>query len=210
MNIIQELLQTGDGQAVGQLASQFGLDSSAVEKALANLVPAIAGGIKKTATSPSGLESLIAKMGNNQDLSKAVDFPDILGKPGSTEAGNEILADIFGSKDVSRTVAKQTAQSTGVDFGILKKMLPLIAGLVMSSLNKHGQSSGGGLGELLGGLSQSRAPAKPRGGLGGSRCLGPRARAAGSPPLPHNGPLTRYSDCPDVRPRSRTHRIKSS
>ena len=110
MNIIQELLKAGDGQAVGQLANQFGLDTSAVEKALANLVPAIAGGIKKTASSPSGLESLISKMNNNKDLRKALDFPEVLGKADSTQAGNDILADIFGSKDVSRTVAKQTSR----------------------------------------------------------------------------------------------------
>ncbi|MGI9317376.1 MAG: DUF937 domain-containing protein, partial [bacterium] len=183
MNIIQELLKAGEGQAVGQLANQFGLDTSAVEKALANLVPAIAGGIKKTASSKNGLESLISKMGDDKDLTKAVDFPDILGKPDSTQAGNEILGDIFGSKDVSRTVAKQTAQSTGVDFGILKKMLPLVAGLVMSSLSKTGQASGGGLGELLGGLAQPKPQPQPRGGLGGllSGIFGTR-KAAKAPP----------------------------
>ena len=176
MNIIEEILKANGGQVVGQLAQQFGLNQADAGKALSNLIPAIAGGIKKTAQSKTGLESLITKVNQNQDFGDAINRPDVLGKTESTQQGNEILGDIFGSKDVSRTVANQTAQSTGIDLGVLKKMLPLVAGLVMSSLNKRGQAaspsgsgSGGGLGELLGGLASQSAgqQAQPsKGGIG--------------------------------------------
>ncbi|NND00973.1 MAG: DUF937 domain-containing protein [Gammaproteobacteria bacterium] len=167
MNILQELLKSQNGQVVGQLASQFGLDTKDASKALSNLIPAIAGGIRKTAKSPSGLESLIAKVEANQELRRAVDRPKVLAQPQATEAGNQILGDIFGSKEVSRTVAAQTAKSTGLDLGVLKKMLPLIAGLVMSSLDKQGKSTGGGLGDLLGGQTGQRVETKKQSGLGG-------------------------------------------
>lgn len=178
MNILQELLSSQGGNVVGQLASQFGISPDDAQKALSNLIPAVAGGIKKTATSQTGLESLLSKVQNNQDLRRSADNPSVLGQPQSTQAGNDILGDIFGSKDVSRTVADKTAQATGLDFGMLKKMLPLVAGLVMSQLNNRGKSSGGGLGELLGAVVGAQQPAQRGGGglgsllgslLGGSR-----------------------------------------
>ncbi|MFT5572476.1 MAG: hypothetical protein ACI9FR_001399 [Cryomorphaceae bacterium] len=185
MNILQEILTAQDGGVVGQLAQQFGINAGDASKALANLIPAIAGGIKKNAQSPSSLESLISKLDSNKNVSQSIDQPSILGRADISQTGNEILGDIFGSKDVSRTVAGQTAQSTGIDPGILKKMLPIVASLVMSSLNKKGQASGGGLGDLLGGLAgASQAQPQKRGGLGGllgSLFGGNRAQAQTSP-----------------------------
>ena len=181
MNILEEIVKAQGGQVIGQLAKQFGLNDADAVKALSNLVPAIAGGLKKTAQSSNGLESLISKVESNDVIRRSLDAPDVLGDGTATSAGNEILGDIFGSKDVSRTVAGQTAKSTGVDLGVLKKMLPLVAGLVMSSLNKRGQSSGGGLGDLLGGLAGAAPQPKPRGGLAdllGSLLGGGRKRQA--------------------------------
>ena len=47
MNLIQEILGAQGGGVVKQLGQQFGLDNAQVEKALTNLIPAIAGGVKK-------------------------------------------------------------------------------------------------------------------------------------------------------------------
>lgn len=168
MNILQELLKSQGGDVVGQLSRQFGLSPEDAQRALSNLVPVVAGGVKKTAASANGLESLLSKVKNNQDLRRAADVPSVLEQEQTEQAGNDILGDIFGSKEVSRTVAGHTAKSTGIDVSVLKKMLPLVAGLVMSSLNNKSQASSGGLGELLGGLAnagQTQAPS--RGGLGG-------------------------------------------
>ena len=166
MNILQDLLGSQGGDVVGQLASQFGISPDDAKKALSNLVPAVAGGIKKTAQSKTGLESLLSKVQSNQDLRQAADRPSVLEQQQTTQSGNDILGDIFGSKDVSRTVAGNTAQATGLDLGMLKKMLPLVAGLVMSQLNNRSTSSGGGLGDLLGSLAGAQKPARS-GGLGG-------------------------------------------
>lgn len=168
MNILQEILSAQGGDVVGQLAKQFGLDSKDASKALSNLIPAIAGGIKKTSQSRSGREALVSKLDRNNNVAQSINLPSALGSSDITNTGNEILGDIFGSKEVSRTVAGQTAQSTGLDLGILKKMLPIVAGLVMSSLNNKSQASGGGLGDLLGGLAGAQAQQPQRsGGLGG-------------------------------------------
>lgn len=168
MNILQELLAAQGGNIVEQLASQFGVNGADAEKALANLLPAIAGGIKKSASSKKGLEELLSKVQSNQELRESADNPSVLNQPQATQAGNEILGQIFGSKEVSRTVAGKTASATGLDLGMLKKMLPLVAGLVMSQLNNKGQRQEGvdGLGGLLGTLAGA-AQSQKRGGLGG-------------------------------------------
>jgi hypothetical protein len=86
-----------------------------------------------------------------------------------------VLGHIFGSKDVSRTVAENAASRSGIDPSLLKKMLPMLAMLVAGYMAKRGgkgtpQSAdrdGGRLGGLLGGLlgGGSRPGAQP-GGLG--------------------------------------------
>jgi hypothetical protein len=48
MNILKEILQAQDGQVVEKLASQLDLDPGQAQKALSNLTPAVAGGIKKS------------------------------------------------------------------------------------------------------------------------------------------------------------------
>jgi hypothetical protein len=93
-------------------------------------------------------------------------------------AGNDVLSVIFGSPDVSRAVADQAQSFSGVDSAILKNMLPVLAGILISGL-MGGRSAasqgpatagagGGGLGDILGQIfgrampSPSDAPPSPQ------------------------------------------------
>lgn len=73
--------------------------------------------------------------------------------------GNDVLGQIFGSKEVSRTVAQNASSQSGLDPGILKRMLPMVAMMITGYMaTQRGASSpgqmptGGGLGGMLGGL----------------------------------------------------------
>jgi hypothetical protein len=68
--------------------------------------------------------------------------------------GNGILGHLFKTKKTSRTLAKRTSEKTGLSAEILKRILPLVAGLVMGALKKQGGQSGL-LEQLLGGGSSS-------------------------------------------------------
>jgi hypothetical protein len=57
--------------------------------------------------------------------------------PQGISDGNNILAQLFGSKDVSRAVAAQAAQMTGIGQEIYKQMLPVMAGTLMGGLFKQ-------------------------------------------------------------------------
>ena len=51
--------------------------------------------------------------------------------------GNGILGHLFGSKELSRAVAAQAAQATGIGQEMLKQMLPVIASMIMGGLFKQ-------------------------------------------------------------------------
>ena len=141
-------------------------------------MPAILGGFKKQAQAqPAGLDGLGGLLGQ---LGGGGLFDQVLA-PGTTDVrqGNDVLGQIFGSKDVSRTVAQDAASRSGLDPGLLKKMLPLLAMLVAGFLAKRqgadvagapAAPAGSGLGGLLGGL------------LGGGAGVGAGAFPGGATP----------------------------
>lgn len=172
-----------------QLGQQFGLDDDMTQKALSALIPALSAGIKSNATKPGGLEGLLGAL-QSGGHKRYIEEPSLLNQPQTRDDGNGILGHLLGSKDMSRSVANHAAEKTGLDQGILKQMLPLVATMVMGSLSKKSeepdvmsslmgmlggaapqpQQKSGGLGGLLGGLlggakKQQAQPASQLGGL---------------------------------------------
>jgi hypothetical protein len=145
---------------IGAMARELGVSESQAASGAAALLPAILGGFKKQAqVQPSGLDGLGGLLGQlgGGDLLDDVLSP----RPTNVNRGNDVLGQIFGSKDVSRTVAQNASVQSGLDPSLLKKMLPMLAMLVAGFMAKQ-QGGGaaaaqpttgaGGLGDLLGGL----------------------------------------------------------
>ena len=75
-----------------------------------------------------------------------IEDPSLIGSPETIEDGNGILGHLLGSKDASRALASQVSGSTGLGVDVLKKMLPVVATLVMGSMSKatnQGSTSSG-------------------------------------------------------------------
>ncbi|MDI9629912.1 MAG: DUF937 domain-containing protein [Acidobacteriota bacterium] len=165
MQITDLLAQMGGLQ---DMARQLGISQKQAESGAAALLPAILGGFKKQAQAqPTGLEGLGGLLGQ---LGGGGLLDAVLGtKPANVNQGNDVLAQIFGSKDVSRTVAQQASTKSGLDPALLKKMLPMLAMMVTGFMAKtQGGAGGGGLGSLLGGLlGGGQQPAASAGGLSG-------------------------------------------
>ncbi len=161
MDIASILKQSG---AIGSIAQQLGVNEGIAQAGAEALLPAILGGFKKTTQAqPSGLEGLGGLLGQlgGGGLFDSVVAPE----PTPVEKGNDILGQIFGSKDVSRTVAGHASAQTGIDPSLLKKMLPILAMLVAGYLAKQsGGQESGGLGGLIGGMLGG---GQSGGGLGG-------------------------------------------
>lgn len=142
------LAQAGGIQAVAQ---QLGISEAQAASGAAALLPAILGGFKNQAQAnpagAAGLGGLLDQLGGGALLDNVVG-PE----PTKVESGNNILGQIFGSKDVSRTVAQDAAAKSGLSPDLLKRMLPLLAMLVTGYLAKQqGGGAAGGMGGALGG-----------------------------------------------------------
>ncbi len=153
MDILKAILGANGGQNIGQLASQFGIDESTARSAVENLVPSLARGLQKNAGSQDGMASLARALQGGKHA-RFLDDPSALGMGDTVSEGNKILGHVFGSKDVSRNVAANAAQKSGLDMGVLKKMLPLVATMVMGGMSKKAgsQASPSGMGDLLGSM----------------------------------------------------------
>jgi len=159
------LRQVGGVQSV---ARDLGIDESQATVGLEALLPAVLGGFKRQARAqPTGLDGLAGMLGG---LGGGGLLDEMLApRPTDVNRGNDVLGQIFGTRDVSRTVAQNAASQTGLDPALLKKMLPLVAMLVAGVLSNQGAApkapTGGGVEDLLGGLLGGGA-GQPRGSAG--------------------------------------------
>lgn len=174
MQITDILAQMGGLQSV---ARELGVSEGDARSGVEALTPAILGGFKKQAQAqPSGLDGLGGLLGQ---LGGGGLLDQVLGpQPTDVSRGNDVLGQIFGSKEVSRTVAQNAASQSGLDPSVLRKMLPMLAMLVTGYLAKQRgggadtaaaqatPDAGGGLGGLLGGLLGGQGGGSTGGGLG--------------------------------------------
>jgi hypothetical protein len=136
MNILGMLLDAQGAPALRQLTSAFGLSEGDARKALSAVVPTLARGMQDNLTQQNGLQDLLGALAGGQHQ-RYLEQPEAVPAHQATEEGNAILGHLLGSKEVSRNVADHAAAQTGLDAGLLKKMLPVIATLVMGSVSKH-------------------------------------------------------------------------
>ncbi len=167
---LNDILRSQGG--IGAIASQLGVAEAQAQQGAAALLPSILNGfgqrVGSDAAGAGSLGDLLDSLGGAA-LTRDVVSPE----PTPVAKGNDILGQIFGSKEVSREVAGEASQTSGIDPALLKKMLPilamLVAGHLSSQSNRGGGAAGGGglgsiLGQVIGGLGGG---AGAGGGLGG-------------------------------------------
>lgn len=162
---IMDLIQNMGG--LQSVAREFNLNPQDTERGAAALLPAILGGFQKQAQAPAGIEGLAGMLGQLGGGGLLDNVQSAA--PTDVNLGNNVLGQIFGSKEVSRTVAANAAGQTGLDPSMLKKLLPVLAMMAAGYMAKQRGASaaapaGGGLGGLLGGLLGGGKPSG--GGLG--------------------------------------------
>ena len=195
-DLINILQQSG---GITAIANQLGIPPAMAEAGAGALLPAIVGGMNKQADAAgggeAGLGSLIGILGQ---LGGAGLATNVLGpEPTDVDKGNSVLGQIFGSKEVSRTVADHAAGQTGIDPEVLKKMLPILAMLVAGYLShqaggaQQGEQSGGMggmLGSVLGSVLGGGQSSGGAGGMLGS-VLGSVLGGGQQPAAPASGGL---------------------
>ncbi|MEZ5877800.1 MAG: DUF937 domain-containing protein [Tepidamorphaceae bacterium] len=145
-------------------------------------------GMRRQVESMEAMQSFYKQMGSG-NYERYFEDPEATQTEEIKANGNDVLGQIFGSKDVSRAVADQAAAMTGLGADIMKQMLPVIASMMMGGLQRQAggnpfqqmfeQMMGGGrggaganpFGDMLQGMMGSMfgagAGSAGRGGQGG-------------------------------------------
>lgn len=161
MNVLSEILGAQNGQVLRQLTNQFDIDEDQARSALGSLLPTLAEGLKRNMNSPGGQDALSSALSDGRH-NRYLDRPESLAEEDSVADGNGILGHLLGSKDASRNLATQAATATGLDSGLLKQLLPLVASMAMSAVSKRAggmaqeagnEANESGGNDLLGGLT---------------------------------------------------------
>lgn len=140
MDLLSMVLNAGGGNGIRQLAQKFGLDENQAGSAVSSLLPALGQGLARNATSPTGLQSLLGALATGTHQ-RYIDNPETVAAEETIQDGNSILGHILGSKDVSRQVASNASSQTGIGTDTLKKMLPVVAAMVMGALSKQSSAA---------------------------------------------------------------------
>jgi hypothetical protein len=164
---------------VQDIANKIGADEGEVNTAIRTLVPALVGGVAENvhadSIDSSKLESDVAQQGASNLLDGGVNVDQV-----DAKQGDQFVARIFGGND-SNAVASALADGGGGNSDLLKKLLPILAPIVLAYIGKQltkgnapaeaqAQSapSGGGLGDILGSILGGAGG----GGGGGNNPLG--------------------------------------
>ena len=137
-NLYEILAEAQNGEAMAEIGRAYGLTQEQTEAAVAALLPAISMGLKRSTDTPEGLGNLLALMAQRPDLYAFYDDPRVAFSPEGFAAGNAALSQMFGSPEASRAIAAQAQNLSGVTSAILKKLLPVIVGMIISGLMRSG------------------------------------------------------------------------
>jgi hypothetical protein len=184
-NLYEILAEAQNGEAMAEIGRAYGLTREQTDAAVAALLPAISMGLKRATETPEGLGNLFALMAQQPYLYASYDDPRAAFSPQAMAAGNAVLSQMFGTPDASRAIAAQAQNLSGITSAILKKLLPVIVGMIISGLMRSGSGraapqapqpapapdQGGGLIDILRQIFQQGGPEaanQPRSGSGSS------------------------------------------
>ncbi|MFK7857255.1 MAG: DUF937 domain-containing protein [Granulosicoccus sp.] len=142
-NILDLLLSDDNKPAISEMQKTFDLNETQTRAAVKELIPALSRGLQKNSQESGGMDALLEALRTGEHA-KYMEQPESLGTPDTTRDGNDILGHIFGDKKVSREVASRASKKAGISSSILKKMLPVVATLVMGAMSKKVIGTGGG------------------------------------------------------------------
>ncbi|MEI5584744.1 MULTISPECIES: DUF937 domain-containing protein [unclassified Agromyces] len=160
---------------ISELARRLGVDEGTTRQAVDEALPALLGGMGANAQDPAGAASLERAVQQHppQLFEGGVNLDQV-----DEQDGDKIVHNVFG--DRTDQVVQKLGASGGADQGIIQKLLPILAPIVLSFLasqfSKRQQSpgqadaapaGGGGIGDILGGLLGGGGGGGGAGGAGG-------------------------------------------
>lgn len=154
---------------VADIANKVGADEGEVTAAIKTLVPALVGGLQQNVAADdidsAPLESAVTEQAASGLLDGGVNVDDV-----DEKQGDNLVAHLFGGND-SNAVASALAGTGAGNGDLIKKLLPILAPIVLAYIGKQfsqqnapaqQQASGGGLADILGSILGGMLPAASR------------------------------------------------
>ena len=168
---------------VADIASKLGADEGEVNQAIQTLVPTLLGTLAENVQADDSdsakLESVVVAEGESDLLTGGVNVDQLdLGQ------GNQMIASLFGGNDTNQ-VASALAGAGAGGGDLIKRLLPMLAPIVLAYVGKQfqqknagagAQASGGGMGDILGSILGGMSG----GGGGGAAANNPLGSILGS------------------------------
>jgi hypothetical protein len=155
MSGILDLLNSDMGkQLVRSISEKTGINASQATNVVSSGLPALMGAMQSNLSSGDGATGLLGALTSGKHDGSLLDnIGGFLNGSDFTD-GSKILGHVLGGNQDS--MVQGLSAKTGVDSGMIAKILPMLAPIVMSYLGKQAKSKGvsnsGGLSDLLGGL----------------------------------------------------------
>ena len=153
---------------IDEIAARIGEQPDDVRRAVDVALPALFGGLQANAADPGGAESIAEALGQHdaEVASRPISLADV-----DPADGERITAHIFGAQ---RDEVVNRLGSQGASSDLLRKLIPILAPIVLSYLAKQAGGRGGSAGilgtilaSILGGAAQGTSGSGSGGGLGG-------------------------------------------
>lgn len=151
MGLLDLITGSTGNQVAQQAENKFGISQNQIISLLIVAAPLVISYLKKKSEDPSEAEKLNAALDKDHDGS-------ILNNPAQAldreQEGDSILSHIFGGEKAN--VENQLSQNTGISMDKIGPILAMLAPVIMGYIGQQKQAnnvtSGGGLGDLLGGI----------------------------------------------------------
>lgn len=133
------ILKSTDAEAaIAGIAKAYGIDPVRAAAAVASLAEAVTSRLTRLTLSRGGIADIVDLLGD-PNAQRALSDPAKATDQATIEDGNHVLDVLIGNKHVSRGIAQRAASQSGIDVETAKKLLPVVASMIIGGLQKQAE-----------------------------------------------------------------------
>ena len=149
-DLVSQILQGLGSDTMDRMSAATGVDGETTRKTVGGAVPAILAGLVGVVSRPGGadrLSSMVGQLGKLGISDGTLRPMDAAGQRTLMEQGSSLLSSLFGSQG-GDGLTGAFAHYTGLDQGVMGRLLGFLTPLVLGLLGRSAQTAGGGAGGL--------------------------------------------------------------
>jgi hypothetical protein len=149
-DLVSQIMQGLGSDTMDRMSAATGVDGATTRKAVGGAVPAILAGLVGLVSRPGGadrLSSVVGQLGKLGISDGTIRPMDAAGQRTLMEQGSSLLSSLFGNQG-GDGLAGAFAHYTGLDQGVMGRLLGFLTPLVLGLLGRSAQTAGGGAGGL--------------------------------------------------------------